>query len=478
MLESPYFVAIALALGVAHVAGLLTAAAALMSTRTPQGSVAWILSLLFAPWLAVPIYWLFGRSRFDGYVSARQGEDQTLRRELEGKALGVAPFRVPLDDDRGGIAAVEHLARLPVLSGNKVELLEDGETVFAHLFEGLEAAQEYALVQFYIVRDDALGREFHRRLVGCAARGVRVYFLADRIGSHRLPDSYMASLREAGVEAHFFTSSRGRAYRFQVNFRNHRKVTVVDGSSGWVGGLNVGDEYLGKDPSIGHWRDTHLELSGPAVLGLQLTFLEDWFWVTGQVPDVSWSPKPAADPGQAVLIVPSGPADAVETAGLFFQHAIHSAVHRIWISSPYFVPDRGVMSALKLAAYRGVDVRILIPKRGDAWLIDLAGFAFFADLIRAGVRIFRYRKGFLHHKMLVLDGEASAVGTANLDNRSFRLNFEITAVLLGADANRRIEAAFEEDFQHSEPLSLADVIGQPLGERVLSRLVYLFAPIL
>ncbi len=478
MLESPSLVAIGLALGVAHVAGLLTAAAALMSTRTPQGSVAWILSLLFAPWVAVPIYWLFGRSRFDGYVAARKGEDQALRRELEGKATGVAPFHVPLEDARGGIAAMEYLARLPVLSGNTFELLEDGDATFQSVFEGLEGAREYVLVQFYIVRDDALGRVLHRRLLECAARGVRVHFLADRIGSHRLPDSYMGSLREAGVEARFFTSSRGRAYRFQVNFRNHRKVTVVDGAVGWVGGLNVGDEYLGKDPSLGRWRDAHLRLAGPAVLGLQLTFLEDWYWVTGEIPEVRWSPDPAESPGHAVLVVPSGPADPVETAGLLFQHAIHSATHRIWISSPYFVPDQGVMSALKLAAFRGVDVRILIPKRGDARLVDLAGFAFYADLIRAGVRIFRYREGFLHHKMLVLDDELAAVGTANLDNRSFRLNFEITAVLLGPEANQTVEAAFEDDFRHSEPLSLVDVIDRPLGERVLSRLVYLFAPIL
>jgi cardiolipin synthase A/B len=467
---------------IAHLVGLLTAVSALMSSRTPQGSVAWILSLVFVPWIAVPIYWLFGRSRFGGSVSARRGQDSRLRERLGGAVDAIEACRVDLPETRGGVTASERLARLPTLRGNRVEPLHDGPATFESLFAGLDRARSVVLVQFYILRDDRLGRDFRDRLVACARRGVRVCLLVDKVGSHGLPEAYLEALREEGVEAHRFWSSRGRVTRFQVNFRNHRKIVVVDGREGWLGGLNVGDEYVGRDEEIGRWRDTHVRIEGPAALALQLSFVEDWFWATGEVPELSWEPAmpcgPEADAGEAVLIVPTGPADQEETASLLVQHSIHSARDRVWISSPYFVPDSAVQSALKLAALRGVDVRILVPKRGDSRILDLAGIAFLEGLLRAGIRIFRFRDGILHQKTSVVDDVAASIGTVNLDNRSLRLNFEITALLFGEESIREVAGHFEEDFEASDELSVEQVTGFPLHIRVLSRVVYLFAPIL
>lgn len=488
-----------LALG--YLVGAATAVVALMSTRTPQGTVAWILSLLLVPWVAVPLYILFGHARFEGYVTARRGGDSTLQDVVREPARELQTFRVRPPDPSGDLAAVERLARIPLLGGNETEILRNGEATFDSIFQGISGAREYLLVQFYILRDDDLGRRFADALLEAAGRGVRVHLLVDRVGSASLPDRYLKRLEEGGVATCRFSSIGRWPARLQINFRNHRKIVVADGREGWMGGLNVGDEYLGLDPEMSPWRDTHLRIRGPAALPLQLAFLEDWYWACDEVLELSWDAKAAgssdaqnavsgdakaadsrdgkaADSGEPVLVIPSGPADPLETASLLMQHAIHVARERFWISSPYFVPDRSVQDALRLAVLRGVDVRILIPKRGDNRLVDLAGFAFHGDLLKAGVRIFRYREGFLHAKTALVDDTLASVGTVNLDNRSLRLNFEITALLFGSRSVANLERHFQEDFQVAEELELEAVEGRPFPKRVASRMVYLFAPLL
>ncbi len=463
----------------AHAVGLATSVAALMSTRTPQGTLAWILALNTVPWVAVPVYWVLGRRRFEGYLVSRRDEDSRLRRTLLEKMREIHPYRVSLPEERGGIRAVEALAALPVLAGNEVELLVDGEAIFESLFQGIEKARDYILVQFYIVKDDRVGREFRDRLMARAREGVRVLFLYDEVGSYRLSDDWVETLASSGAQVQRFHSTKGPGNRFQLNFRNHRKVMVVDGVEGWLGGINLGDEYLGRDPKLGDLRETHLRVVGPSALSLQLSFLEDWNWATDQLPELSWEPEPAPSGTDIpVLIVPSGPADPMETGSLLVQHAIHMAAERIWISTPYFVPDGGVMAALRLAALRGVDVRILIPDRADHPIVDLAAFGFLGGLLEAGVRIFRYEAGFLHGKSVLLDEAASAVGTLNLDNRSFRLNFEITALVLDPDFAGEVEAMFEADFARSRPMTLEEVQGAPFWKRAASRAAGLLSPIL
>ncbi len=505
-----------------YLVGAGTAVVALMGTRTPQGSVAWILSLLLLPWIAVPLYLFLGRARFEGYVSARRGDDRTLQEVIEEPARKAEAFRIRPPDPAGDLAAAERLARIPLLGGNRTQVLHDGEETFDSIFEGIRRAERDLLVQYYILRDDELGRRFADALLEAAGRGVKVRLLVDRVGSASLPDRYLDRLEQGGIRTCRFSSIGRRPARLQINFRNHRKIVVVDGREGWMGGLNVGDEYLGLNPEMSPWRDIHLHIRGPAALALQLVFLEDWYWACNEILELEWTPvaagaggeyeeaggestdaeggapaamqggAPAAmqgdddpdpgaktdPPGESVLVVPSGPADPMETASLLMQHAIHVARERFWISSPYFVPDRSVQDALRLAVLRGVEVRILIPKRGDNRLLDAAGFAFHADLLRAGVRIFRFRKGFLHAKTALVDREVASVGTVNLDNRSLRLNFEITALLYGRTAVAEVERHFLEDFEVSDELALDDVEGRSFPRRVASRIVYLFAPLL
>ena len=470
-------------IAVCHLLGAATAVSALMAARSAQGTVAWILALLLVPYLAVPAYWTIGSVRFEGYVSARRGGDSRLRRSLRGVAERAEPFRASLPETRGGIRAVERLARMPVLTGNDTRLLVDGEATFNSIFQGIEEAREYVLAQFYTIRDDDLGQRFQQTLIEKAREGIEVRLLYDWIGSHRLPDTYVDRLRQEGVEVAAFRSSRAmirRRFRprIQINFRNHRKIVVTDGRVGWLGGLNVSDAYLGLDPEIGPWRDTHLRVRGPAALGLQLSFLEDWHWSTGELPELDWQPRTSPDGDEPVLILPSGPADPLESASLMVHHAIHSARSRLWIASPYFVPDEGLLAALQLAALRGVDVRILVPEQADVPLVRLAKMAVVEPLVEVGVTVLQYNAGFLHTKAFVVDDRAAGLGTVNLDNRSFRLNFEITALLMDEGAVARVAEMFEEDFRQAEPLTLEELAARSVWSRAASRGAYLLAPLL
>ncbi len=245
-----------------------------------------------------------------------------------------------------------------------------------------------------------------------------------------------------------------------------------------MGGHNVGDEYLGADPALSPWRDTHVQLRGPAVLGVQLSFVEDWYWVTHRIPDLDWQARPSQLDDASALVIPSGPADPLETCGLLFVHAIQSAAQRIWIVSPYFVPDEAVVSALQLAALRGVDVRILLPEKPDNRLVHRASFSYIEEIARVGVKIYRYRRGFLHQKVMLVDHHVAAIGTANLDNRSFRLNFEITVIFAHVAFAEQAQKMLEVDFAESQLTDGEEGKGQALWFKVAARLARLLAPVL
>ncbi len=463
------------ALAVVHLVGFIAAGSALINARTPQGAIAWSLFLVMFPLLALPAYLIFGERKFVGYVLARRAGRLPVQ-ALADRHLPAA--KADFADPEGPGAVFETLAEMPFTRGNRARLLIDGEATFEAIFAGIDEARDYLLVQFYIVRDDELGRALQQRLMARAREGVRVYFVYDAIGSYQLPSGYVEKLREAGVNVCAF---QGRTHlyprRYQLNFRNHRKIVVADGRVAWVGGHNVGDEYLGRDPAIGPWRDTHVELAGPAVLGVQLAFLEDWFAITGAMPELCWEAR-AETQDQRVLALPSGPADPFETCGLMFSEVIHSARRRLWIVSPYFVPDDTIVSALQLAALRGVDVRLMIPEKADHRLVQLAGYAYLEETLPAGIRIFRYRSGFLHQKVFLVDDELAGVGTANLDNRSFRLNFEIFLLFSSQTFVGDLERMLEQDFSRCRELTLAEFRDQPWYFRLGARISRLLAPVL
>ena len=464
-------------MAVFHLLGAISSIHAIMDTRTSQGAIAWAVSLNTFPYVAVPAYWVLGRSRFQGYTTAHNGKLQEIAGVTDDGVAATRKFQSPAEENSPAGRAAERLAGIPFLTGNSVELLVDGDATFASILKGINSAREYILFQFYIVHDDEIGREVKAHLIESARAGVRVSFLYDEIGSHGLPRRYKDELREAGIEVYDFHTQKGPRNRFQLNFRNHRKVVVVDGKVAWIGGHNVGDEYLGRDPKFGHWRDTHVRIEGPAALGAQLSFVEDWYWATGRLLKLNWDPVPSETGNLPVLIVPSGPADEFETANLMFVHAINTAAERIWITSPYFVPDPSVIAALQLAGLRGVDVRILIPDKPDHLGVYLAAFSFLNEAGRSGVKFYRYLDGFLHEKVMLIDRSVATVGTANFDNRSFRLNFEITAVITDNDFAAQVERMFEADFAQARLMDLAEANRKPWWFRFAVQVARLTAPV-
>ncbi len=273
-------------------------------------------------------------------------------------------------------------------------------------------------------------------------------------------------------------TTRGRANRFQLNFRNHRKIVVVDSRLAFVGGHNVGDEYVHRHSRLTPWRDTHIRFEGPATLAAQVAFLEDWHWATGSVPQLNWNPCPARAADKTMFVLPSGPDDEYDTCGLFFTHAINSAKRRIWIASPYFVPDEGIITALQLAAMRGVDVRVIIPGLADKWLVKRAAMAYVPQVTQAGVKMYEYGRGFMHQKVMLLDDDVSVIGTANFDNRSFRLNFEITVVTIDEPFAIEVEQMLRQDIANSKMIDPAAFFKRSLFFKLSSRVARLFSPIL
>ena len=460
-----------------HLLGALTSIHAILSVRTAQGAIAWAVSLNTFPYVAVPAYWVFGRSNFEGYVVLRRQTEAEMSEAGRQLARDLLALR-PTDQSMPPSATLlEKLAKMPATRGNHTELLIDGEATFRAIFESIEQAREYVLVQFYIIHDDGLGRRLKDALIAKAKAGTRCYLLYDEIGSHDLPKRYLQDLRAAGVEVRDFNTRKGDSNRFQLNFRNHRKIVIVDGRAAFVGGHNVGDEYLGKNPKVGAWRDTHVKVQGPVVQCVQVSWLEDWNWAAGAHPALNWKPEPApsGEDGLAFCL-PSSPADYYETCTLFFLHAINTAKKRIWIASPYFVPDEQFISALQLAALRGVDVRILVPGRADNLLVHLSGFTFLPELEKAGVKTWRYTQGFLHEKAILVDDHAG-VGTANFDNRSFRLNFEITLLFAEARTVKAVEEMFEADFARSTRATAGDFANRSWWFRFAARASRLMAPV-
>ncbi len=461
-----------------YLAGVLAAIDAVMNTRTAQGAIAWGVSLVSVPFVAVPAYLVFGRSKFDGmsvaYEQRKQEIDSLVRQVRE----NLRPWTLGDTASGGTFRAIQRLCGMELTHGNRAELLVDGQATFDSIIDGIAHAERYVLVQFYMFHDDGLGRRMQQALIERARAGVRVYMLYDEVGSKGLSKAYVDALRGAGVEVTSFRPTQGAGNRFQLNFRNHRKMVVVDGVTGWVGGHNVGDEYLGLDPEFTPWRDTHVRLEGPVVLQLQATILADWYWATRTIPELNWAPRASSTADVHAMIVPSSPSQKLETAGLLFVTALQSARHRIWISAPYFVPDEAVMKALQLAALRGVDVRIITTGKGDSQAVYLAAFHYIHALRGLGIRFYAYRPGFLHEKVMLVDDDVSTVGTANFDNRSFRLNFEVTALIVDPDFGRRMAAMFEQDFAHAEPIDPDDFERRPFWWRLGVNLSRLASPVL
>ncbi|MEP7240652.1 MAG: cardiolipin synthase [Devosia sp.] len=443
----------------------------ILRSRTPQGSIAWILSLLILPFPVTLLYAIFGLKLFDDYAAVQTHSGRVLRK------VRAAKTKILDQPATAEWPVLANVSQLPFLAGNEVEVLVDGTATFESIFDGISRAKDTLLVQFYIIHDDELGREFAGRLLERARAGVKIYVLYDDVGSFRLPRAYKNMLRDAGIRMHGF-NHRHRVLRVlgptRIQYRNHRKIVVVDGKEAWIGGLNVGDEYVGRSKVFGHWRDTHVRLKGPAVLAAGLSFSEDWQWATGEeLAGLPLSTEVVGD--QSVLIMPTGPADELESCAIAFDDVIGQSQKRLWIVSPYFVPDVSMETALFAAQMRGVDVRILIPDKPDHKLVWLASIAYSLRMVRHGLDVYRYNNGFLHQKVILMDDKLAGIGTVNFDNRSFRINFEITMWFTHERTIETVEKMLKRDFADATKVTYGK---QRFLMRFLTQAARLLSPIL
>ena len=463
---------VAAVLVAAEVIGLLLAVDAVMRRRSSQGAIAWCVALVAMPIVTTPIYLIFGRTRFQGYAEALREAEASVGDRLSDWQHRMSSVAA---EPREGLNAVEtvvqRLTGIPFTRGNGVTLLVDAEATYGAMLEAIAVAESYVMVQFYIVRDDRSGRALRDALIEKARSGVRVHFLYDEIGSTKLPARYLDAMRAESIEVSGFRTTQGIRNRFQVNFRNHRKLLIVDGRTAFIGGHNLGDEYL-------KYRDTHLQIDGPAAQQIQLTFLRDWYWATRRVVEASSEIQLADGHDHAVTIANTGPADTLPNCSVLFTTLINAATDRVWITSPYFVPDDVLVRALQAAALRGVDVRILLPGQADQRLVELASFTYYGDMTDCGVRLYRYRDRFMHQKVFLVDDGLAGVGTVNLDNRSLYLNFEETAIVADARFASEVEAMLLADLACCDEVDRAHFDDKPLYFRVATQVARLASPIL
>ena len=439
-----------------EVVGIALAMRAILIARTPQSAIAWAGVLVVLPIIGIPLFLIFGESRFAGYKLASASTSgplhdamQSIIRHLDGyKTTFQGIFNEP-----GRMAG--NLARLPATGSNHVELLIDGAATFDSVFQSIDEATESIWVQFFIIHDDRLGRTLSDKLICAARRGVQCRVLYDQVGSKSLASSWTENLRREGIAVEPFVTNRQFGRNFQINFRNHRKLVITDSRVAFLGGLNVGDEYMGWSRRFGPWRDTHLRIEGPAVAGFQLSFLEDWNYTTDEIAPLRL-PSPSLTHGGKATIFPiaSGPAENWSICPAVYLSTIHCATRRLWIASPYFVPSSPLFYAICHAAIRGVDVRIILPRMADHILPWLSSFTYYPKLREAGVKVWRYEPGFMHQKVLLADDDMALVGSINFDYRSFMLNFELSAAVQDEKFAADVEAMFLADFDKSGPENL------------------------
>ncbi|MBN2576747.1 MAG: cardiolipin synthase [Deltaproteobacteria bacterium] len=462
------------------------AAVLLARRREPSATLAWILFIVVAPFLGAGLYLLLGRTRMRRAARRSNRAEARLRALLSRydvrgrleRGTGVVDARTRAMIRLGGA-----LASTPASLGNATQALVDAATTYREIADAIRQAQHHIHVEFYIIQPDAVGTGLRDLLAERAAAGIEVRVLCDGIGSMSLPADFWAPLRAAGGRAATFAPLSKLIPHFRrrdrFDFRNHRKIVVVDGHIGFTGGINVGKEYLGLDPAIGKWRDTHIRIAGPAVLSLQQTFLQDWLLTTGQAPDDEHY-FPACPPAGECLVqvIDSGPDQAWASVELYYAQAIALACERVWITNPYFVPSQLIEAALTVAALRGVDVRILLPKKSDSRLVTWASHSYYAPLLHAGVRIFEYARGFVHAKTMVVDEWVATIGSANMDMRSFKLNFELNAFVFGQRLCRDVARQFALDLEAATEVTGEWEKRMGLGRRLVRGVARLLSPLL
>lgn len=446
----------------------------LAENRNPVKSLAWVTILILLPAIGLVFYFFFGRNIKNKRMISRRNK-RRLRRAVK---LPKAPKRPknlsPQSEQLSRLT--EALVNCPYFSDNKVDIFSSGAEKFEALKADLRAAKKSIYLQYYIFENDTIGHEVAEILKQKAAEGVKVRVIYDHVGSFHVASDFFKSLNKAGVEAYPFFKVTFVAIGSKVNWRNHRKIVVIDGSVGYIGGMNIADRYVDGGKRFNLWRDCHLRIEGPAIAALHFSFARDWNFMGRELLEDSPNSQPAGNVG--IQTVTGGPMNQWNTLGQIFLQAITNAKKRIWVQTPYFLPPDYLVKALQNASLSGVDVRIMLPRHSDSKILSYASRSYFTECLRAGIKFYLFEAGMLHSKVMIIDNDLATVGSTNFDFRSFEHNFEGNLILFSEEFNERMRAIFLEDQERSVRLT-ADIWRQrPLFQKFSESVFRLLAPIL
>jgi len=457
----------------------------ILENRNPIKTLAWLLVLLLLPFVGIVLYFYFGRNYRKVKIFSRKelSDVESSKQLLQPIEIDVSRI-MTLDDEK--IKSKIHLAKLLVnnsksllTENNSLKVLSYGKLTFASIINDISRAEHHIHLEFYIIEDDQIGNTIKNHLIQKAREGIEVRIIYDDVGSWSLSKRFISQLIYSGAKVFSFMPVKTYRFANKLNYRNHRKIIVIDGKTGYVGGLNIADRYNRDESDPAYWRDTHLRIEGDAVKSLQFIFLTDWYFMSGQLlKDNIYFPAHDITEKHLVQMLASGPDSDWSSIMQTYFSAIATAYEYVYISTPYFLPNESILTALKTAALSGVDVRIILPMQIDTTLAKWSSRSYIEELLESGVRVYLYKKGFTHSKILIVDGVFVSVGTANMDVRSFDQNFEVNALVYDQNICELVKATFFEDLSNSEMLSLNDFSKRPFSQKLRESVARLFSPLL
>lgn len=449
--------------------------------KRPSKTVAWLVVLFIFPIIGFLMYYFLAKEYTQRKTVRRKGRRRSSETRHQWSGMSshnqerMEESHYPLFEDSRLCGLLHNIPGSAISPNNRVQVLRNADITYEAMLKAIEKAEKHIHFEFYTIRHDGIGNRFQEALIRKAMQGVKVRVIYDGIGSYSLRTAYINRFKQAGIEIYPFLRPLIAFFDKRMNYRNHRKIIVIDGLVGFVGGINIGDEYLGGDPKLGFWRDTHLMLHGDSVYYLQTTFMTDWLFVSGErLADDSMFPEHHESKTSMVQVISSGPDAYWDAIQEMFFAGIVAAKKRVYMTTPYFIPDASITMALKTAVLSGVDVRIILPYKADSGIVQYASRSYLLELMQAGVQFYLYRKGFMHAKVMIVDYMMATVGTANVDMRSFFSNFELNAVMFNRDVIDRLEADFWADLKESDELKLAEFEQRSRlekGKEVIARLL-------
>ena len=458
---------------------LATIVVVLSENRNPVKSMAWVLVLLLLPVVGLLIYLTFGRS-LKGMSLISRSDLRELRRLSEYSEENTSQDLELSDSSRQLISLVNKLANPHLFTGNDIKLFTSGQDKFAALLRDIEAAQDYVHVQYFIIENDTVGSQLIGLLKRKAQEGIQVRVLYDYVGSFYMRPRVLKEMRQAGIEVHPFLEVTPANVAFRINWRNHRKIVVIDGKIGYMGGMNIADRYVTGDKKWDAWRDTHLRIAGEAVAALQYSFAIDWNFTTRKLltsPTKHHHTLPDHG-GYIMQMMSSGPTNRWNNISIVFLRAISLSTQRIYIQTPYFLPSEPLLKALQSAALSGVDVRLMIPRRPDSLMLRLATGSYIKECLLAGMKIYFYEPTVMHAKVVIVDDEFVTTGSTNFDSRSFEHNFEFNTLIYSKQFNKMMCDTFEADMNQCTRVSMSKWKKRPLMQKALESVIRLISPIL